>query len=179
MSSIWYCLINKKRTSCAFDPAIHNKMLACCRSSWTTSAGKQSGCLQTNWFFCSQALVGLDYTIQERNLSDSLETFGGSTSCILDYHAFWRNGYNTQTKFASYPHSTSTSIIGIDFYMLGQLGEEHGPWGELFPLSHPPGRGFMRCIEDTNHTNYWDILYIDQTIDFTELCWYNWFWIWA
>ena len=56
--------------------------------------------------------------------------------------------YSKQTKFASDPTSKS-SIIGIDFYLLGQQGEEEfGPYGELFPLSDPKGSGFMKCIED-------------------------------
>ena len=39
--------------------------------------------------------------------------------------------------------------VGIDFYLLGQQGEEEfGPYGELFPLSDPKGSGFMKCIED-------------------------------
>ena len=38
-------------------------------------------------------------------------------------------------------------IVGIDFYSLGELGEEHGPYGELFPLSIPPGSGFFKCVE--------------------------------
>ena len=38
-------------------------------------------------------------------------------------------------------------IVGIDFYSLGELGEEHGPYGELFPLSNPPGSGFFKCVD--------------------------------
>ena len=41
----------------------------------------------------------------------------------------------------------SIKIVGIDFYSLGELGEEHGPYGELFPLSNPPGSGFFKCVD--------------------------------
>lgn len=82
-----------------------------------------------------------------------------------NFHAFWQDLYSKQTKFASDPTSKS-SIIGIDFYLLGQQGEEEfGPYGELFPLSDPKGSGFMKCILRRRGRG---VLSTDQL--FTQLC---------
>ncbi|KAL7535670.1 hypothetical protein ACHAXR_006658 [Thalassiosira sp. AJA248-18] len=86
---------------------------------------------------------------------------------MIDFHAFWRNTYTQQTKFASDP-TTQTSIIGVDFYKLGKQGEEFGPWGQLFPLSDPKGSGFMRCIENESETFSWDVVFVDQAVDFSD-----------
>merc|ERR1712032_819076 len=56
-------------------------------------------------------------------------------------------GYSNRTVFNSEP-TTQSSIIGLDFFRLGEQGPEFGPFGQLFPLSDPEGSGFMRCVEN-------------------------------
>lgn len=78
-----------------------------------------------------------------------------------------------KTVFISDPTSASTPV-GVDFYEIGEqgkqlavswefvhhaprselhlivlfchVGEQYGPFGVLYPMQNPPGRGYFQCI---------------------------------
>ncbi|EED89764.1 predicted protein [Thalassiosira pseudonana CCMP1335] len=53
-----------------------------------------------------------------------------------EFHSFWEDAYAEVTRFVSDP-TTGSSPIAVDFFLIGQRGEEFGPFGELFPLREP------------------------------------------
>mmetsp|Transcript_39110 Transcript_39110/g.94141 ORF Transcript_39110/g.94141 Transcript_39110/m.94141 type:complete len:376 (-) Transcript_39110:222-1349(-) len=63
-----------------------------------------------------------------------------------DYHAFWYQAYSVSTQFVSDPTSGSTPV-GVDFYWIGERGDQFGPFGSLIPLQlyNQTGRGVYRC----------------------------------
>jgi len=65
------------------------------------------------------------------------------------------SGFGNETIAISDPTSRSDPI-GVDFYMLGEQGEQYGIFGVLYPLQDPPGRGFFRCdnsVTDAGFSN--------------------------
>ncbi|KAL7483355.1 hypothetical protein ACHAW6_009005 [Cyclotella cf. meneghiniana] len=80
----------------------------------------------------------------QRNLS--LEFWEYSAA---EYHPFWSNDLThnevNNTVFISEPTSASTPV-GVDFYEIGEQGEQYGPFGVLYPMQNPPGRGYFQCI---------------------------------
>ncbi|KAL7487697.1 hypothetical protein ACHAW6_013274 [Cyclotella cf. meneghiniana] len=64
-------------------------------------------------------------------------------STATEYHPFWSVEL-MQTVFVSDPTTESTPV-GVDFYDIGEQGEQYGPIGVLYPMQYPPGRGYFRC----------------------------------
>jgi len=65
----------------------------------------------------------------------------------LNYHAFWYRAYSEElTYMVSDPTSGSTPV-GVDFYVIGERGDQFGPFGALYPiqLHNQTGRGYYRC----------------------------------
>eukprot|EP00804_Cyclotella_cryptica_P027652 CCRYP_010272-RA/>CCRYP_010272-RA protein AED:0.09 eAED:0.09 QI:844/1/1/1/0.75/0.77/9/300/469 len=66
-----------------------------------------------------------------------------------EYHPFWSNDFThnevNDTVFVSDPTTESTPV-GVDFYEIGEQGEQYGPFGVLYPMQTPPGRGYFQCI---------------------------------
>ena len=89
----------------------------------------------------------------------------GWVDYVTQFHAFWDKIYTDQTKIVSDP-TTSSSPIGSDFYMIGKRGERYGPFGELNPLSDPPGSGFFDCIE-MNTTAH--LIYVAEQLIYNQL----------
>jgi len=69
-----------------------------------------------------------------------------------EFHSFWEDAYAEVTRFVSDP-TTGSSPIAVDFFLIGQRGEEFGPFGELFPLREPEGSGNYKCISSSYLTN--------------------------
>lgn len=84
---------------------------------------------------------------------------------VREYHAFWNDLYNQHTRLVSDPALGRSSIIGGDFYSLGEQGEEFGDYGELFPLSDPKGSGFFSCIEEEKQPVAYDMGYLRHFTD--------------
>ena len=61
-----------------------------------------------------------------------------------EVHAFWDQVYTEKTFALSDPTSAATPIA-TDFFMIGRRGQKYGPFGELIPLSDPPGSGYFDC----------------------------------
>ncbi|KAL7534025.1 hypothetical protein ACHAXR_005587 [Thalassiosira sp. AJA248-18] len=64
----------------------------------------------------------------------------------LDYHAFWYRAYSALTFYVSDP-TTGSTPVGVDFHVIGERGEQFGPFGALYPiqLHNQTGRGYFRC----------------------------------
>ncbi|KAL3792962.1 hypothetical protein HJC23_010975 [Cyclotella cryptica] len=65
-------------------------------------------------------------------------------STASDYHPFWSVELN-KTVFVSAP-TTETTPVGVDFFEMGEQGEQYGPFGVLYPMQYPPGRGYFYCV---------------------------------
>mmetsp|Transcript_29916 Transcript_29916/g.44018 ORF Transcript_29916/g.44018 Transcript_29916/m.44018 type:complete len:106 (+) Transcript_29916:1507-1824(+) len=74
----------------------------------------------------------------------------------MNYHAFWDRAYNSGTVIVSDP-TTGDTPVGVDFYYIGERGNQFGPYGALYPLqlNNQTGRGYFRC-NDTNPYLYGD-----------------------
>lgn len=68
-----------------------------------------------------------------------------------EYHAFWDYAYYDGTLAVSDP-TTGSIPVGVDFYKIGERGQQYGPMGVLYPMQEPPGRGLFRCDISTNFT---------------------------
>ena len=40
--------------------------------------------------------------------------------------------------------------MGVDFYLIGERGEQYGNYGVLIPLQNETGRGLYRCVGPMN-----------------------------
>ena len=60
--------------------------------------------------------------------------------------AFWSNAYSALTFYVS-ESTTRDSPVGVDFYRIGERGNQFGPFGALYPLQmyNQSGRGIWRC----------------------------------
>jgi len=66
-------------------------------------------------------------------------------SMAADYHPLWSVELN-KTIFVSDPTTESTPV-GVDFFEIGEQGEQYGPFGVLYPMQYPPGRGYFHCAD--------------------------------
>ncbi|KAL7521761.1 hypothetical protein ACHAWX_006442 [Stephanocyclus meneghinianus] len=64
-------------------------------------------------------------------------------STAAEYHPLWSVELN-KTIFVS-DRTTESTPVGVDFYEIGEQGEQYGPFGVLYPMQHPPGRGYFHC----------------------------------
>lgn len=62
----------------------------------------------------------------------------------VEYHAFWSELYSTSTLLVSDPTAGSTPV-GVDFFWIGERGEQFGSLGALYPVNNQTGRGYFRC----------------------------------
>ena len=60
--------------------------------------------------------------------------------------AFWSNAYSALTLYVS-ESTTRDSPVGVDFYRIGERGNQFGPFGALYPLQmyNQSGRGIWQC----------------------------------
>ena len=63
--------------------------------------------------------------------------------------------YNTEevTKVVSDPvGATGYTPVGVDFFMIGERGEQFGPFGARIPfqLYNQTGRGYFRCSDEAS-----------------------------
>ncbi|KAL7549894.1 hypothetical protein ACHAWF_013153 [Thalassiosira exigua] len=65
----------------------------------------------------------------------------------LEYHAFWDKAFNDHSYMVSDP-TTKSFPVGVDFYQIGERGQQYGPFGVLHPIQDPPGRGHFRCDDN-------------------------------
>ncbi len=50
--------------------------------------------------------------------------------------------------------TTGDTPVGVDFYWIGERGEQFGPFGVLNPFSNVTGRGHFRCSDpESNSTS--------------------------
>jgi len=70
-----------------------------------------------------------------------------------EYHAFWDKMYSTNTFWVSDP-TTGSTPVGADFYLIGERGDQYGPFGALSPLQkyNQTGRGLYRCSDSYANT---------------------------
>ncbi len=73
---------------------------------------------------------------------------------VSNYHAFWYRAYATSTTFVSAPTKES-SPVGVDWYLIGERGDQFGPLGALAPVQryNQTGRGLFRCAGNMNNKN--------------------------
>jgi len=73
---------------------------------------------------------------------------------IANYHAFWYKAYDTTTIFVSDPTKES-SPVGVDWYKIGERGDQFGPLGALTPIQryNQTGRGVFRCAGNLHNKN--------------------------
>jgi|SRR6056300_1077978 len=64
--------------------------------------------------------------------------------------AFWDRSLQQDTIIVSDP-TTNDIPVGVDFYFIGETGDQFGPFGALYPLqvNNQTGRGAFRCTEST------------------------------
>lgn len=64
--------------------------------------------------------------------------------------AFWDRALQQGTVVVSDP-TTNGIPVGVDFYFIGETGDQFGPFGALYPLqvNNETGRGVFRCTEST------------------------------
>jgi len=43
--------------------------------------------------------------------------------------------------------TTGDTPVGVDFYWVGERGEQYGPFGVLYPYANQTGRGYFRCSD--------------------------------
>mmetsp|Transcript_27009 Transcript_27009/g.46065 ORF Transcript_27009/g.46065 Transcript_27009/m.46065 type:complete len:646 (-) Transcript_27009:335-2272(-) len=68
-----------------------------------------------------------------------------------EFHAFWEDMHGSDVIAVSDPVSRSYPV-GVDFYSIGETGDQFGPFGVLYPLQEPPGHGAFRCDSDSNNS---------------------------
>jgi hypothetical protein len=68
--------------------------------------------------------------------------------------AFWSNIYSDSTLYVS-DSTTKDSPVGVDFYVIGERGNQFGPFGALYPLQkyNQTGRGIWRCSGPPTQAN--------------------------
>ncbi|KAL7537688.1 hypothetical protein ACHAXR_008009, partial [Thalassiosira sp. AJA248-18] len=62
-----------------------------------------------------------------------------------NFHAFWDKAFESRTVAISDPTKGRSTPVGADFYRIGEKGDQYGPFGVLYPLQEPAGRGDFRC----------------------------------
>mmetsp|Transcript_27195 Transcript_27195/g.46217 ORF Transcript_27195/g.46217 Transcript_27195/m.46217 type:complete len:673 (+) Transcript_27195:113-2131(+) len=75
-------------------------------------------------------------------------------TAVSNYHAFWYRAYENTTTFVSDPTKES-SPVGVDWYQIGERGDQFGPLGALTPVQryNQTGRGLFRCGGNMNKKN--------------------------
>lgn len=65
----------------------------------------------------------------------------------INYHGFWSRMLDFGTIYVS-DETTGDSPVGVDFYSIGERGDQYGPYGALYPLQKDGqvGRGLFRCV---------------------------------
>jgi hypothetical protein len=43
--------------------------------------------------------------------------------------------------------TTGDTPVNVDFYEVGEKGEQFGPFGVLYPVANQTGRGYFRCSD--------------------------------
>lgn len=82
------------------------------------------------------------FTLEERN-----STVEETIQSIVETHAFWGRDYDDRfTKLLSDGTKKATPV-GVDFYLIGEQGDQFGPYGALSPIqvNGQVGRGYFRC----------------------------------
>ena len=71
--------------------------------------------------------------------------------------AFWSNVYSSSTLYVS-DSTTRDSPVGVDFYWIGERGNQFGPFGALYPLQkyNQTGRGIWRCSGPPTPGSRWN-----------------------
>mmetsp|Transcript_20106 Transcript_20106/g.36329 ORF Transcript_20106/g.36329 Transcript_20106/m.36329 type:complete len:387 (-) Transcript_20106:335-1495(-) len=64
-----------------------------------------------------------------------------------EYHAFWDRAYDSGTIGVSDP-TTRSYPVGVDTFRIGERGPQYGPFGVLYPMQEPPGKGAFRCDDN-------------------------------
>eukprot|EP00984_Skeletonema_dohrnii_P011244 scaffold4470_cov99-Skeletonema_dohrnii-CCMP3373.AAC.5 len=72
-----------------------------------------------------------------------------------NYHAFWDEVYTQDggTEVVSDPvGATGYTPVGVDFFLIGERGEQFGPFGARIPfqLYNQTGRGYFRCSDEAS-----------------------------
>mmetsp|Transcript_11585 Transcript_11585/g.25409 ORF Transcript_11585/g.25409 Transcript_11585/m.25409 type:complete len:112 (-) Transcript_11585:28-363(-) len=77
------------------------------------------------------------------NLNITLKQLTGG---VIEFHGFWNKAYSKVTQFVSDP-TNNDNPVGVDFYIIGERGEQFGPFGALhsMQLNNETGRGYFRC----------------------------------
>eukprot|EP00985_Skeletonema_marinoi_P012858 scaffold6280_cov127-Skeletonema_marinoi.AAC.11 len=67
-------------------------------------------------------------------------------AAATNYHAFWDRALQNGTVVVS-DATTKDTPVGVDFYRIGERGDQFGPYGALYPLqlNNQTGRGVFRC----------------------------------
>ncbi|KAL9180841.1 hypothetical protein ACHAXT_011294 [Thalassiosira profunda] len=70
---------------------------------------------------------------------------------VLVYHAFWNRAFRDESTWGMSDPTNGATPVGVDFYLIGERGEQFGPFGALSPMQkfNQTGRGIFRC-SDTN-----------------------------
>ena len=71
---------------------------------------------------------------------------------VSNYHAFWYRAYAYNTIFVS-DATKESSPVGVDWYRVGERGNQFGPLGALYPVQryNQTGRGLFRCARESEH----------------------------
>jgi len=70
-----------------------------------------------------------------------------------NYHAFWDEVYTQGTIFVSDPvGGIGYTPVGVDFFAIGERGEQFGPFGARTPIQlyNQTGRGYFRCSDEAS-----------------------------
>mmetsp|Transcript_19848 Transcript_19848/g.33804 ORF Transcript_19848/g.33804 Transcript_19848/m.33804 type:complete len:668 (-) Transcript_19848:2283-4286(-) len=65
---------------------------------------------------------------------------------MRNYHAFFDRAYDIGTYSVS-DVTTGDTPVNVDFYLIGEKGEQFGPFGVLYPAANETGRGYFRCSD--------------------------------
>ena len=60
--------------------------------------------------------------------------------------------YDSSTIGVSDP-TTRSYPVGVDTYLIGERGPQYGPFGVLYPMQEPPGKGSFRCDDNITTTS--------------------------
>ena len=73
---------------------------------------------------------------------------------LSNYHAFWYRAYDTGTTFVS-DTTKESSPVGVDWYQIGERGDQFGTLGALYPVQryNQTGRGVFRCAGNMKNNN--------------------------
>ena len=73
---------------------------------------------------------------------------------VSNFHAFWYRAYANSTTFVS-EITKESSPVGVDWYQIGERGNQFGPLGALSPVQryNQTGRGLFRCAGNMKNKN--------------------------